>query len=317
MIKKLILITVSFLFSMTAIAQTAENKPLTVVLDWFINPDHAPLIVAEQQGYFKQEGLSVKLLQPADPADGPKLVSAKKAQIAITYQPELLMEVDQGLPLLRFGSLVDSPLDCLVTLKSKHIDHIEDLKNKTIGYSSGGIDNVMLSTLLHSRSLSLSDVKFINVRYDLVQALLSNNIDAFTGGMRNVEPLQLAQAGHTPQVFYPEQYGFPAYEELIFVTHRDFAHDPRLVAFLTAEQRAVTYLINHPQESWNAAIKRYPALNNSANKASWFASVRYFSKNPFILDKDKYNTFSQFMAQQKVIKNPPELSQYTIQLTPG
>lgn len=312
MIKKLIL---GLLFIFSGLVQAKENtQPLTVVLDWFVNPDHAPLIIAEQQGYFQQEGLKVKLVQPADPADGPKLVAAKKADVAITYQPELLMQIDQGLPLLRFGSLVDSPLDCLVTLKSKNINHIEDLKNKTIGYSSGGVDSAILSTMLSSRRLTLSDVKFINVRYDLVQALLSNNIDAFTGAMRNVEPLQLEQSGHPAQIFYPEQYGFPAYEELIFVTHPDLKNDPRLVKFLTAEQKAVAYLVSHPEESWAAAIKRYPELNNAVNKASWFASVKYFSKNPFLLDSAKYNAFAQFMVNQKLIKTAPDLSTYTIQL---
>jgi putative hydroxymethylpyrimidine transport system substrate-binding protein len=312
MIKKLI---VSLLFIFSCLVHAQENaQPLTVVLDWFVNPDHAPLIVAEQQGFFQQEGLTVKLVQPADPADGPKLVAAKKAQVAITYQPELLMQIDQGLPLIRFGSLVDSPLDCLVTLKSKNINHIEELKNKTIGYSSGGVDSALLSTMLSSRGLTLNDVKFINVRYDLVQALLSNNIDGFTGAMRNVEPLQLSLSGHPAQVFYPEQYGFPPYEELIFVTHRDLKDDPRLTKFLSAEQKAVAYLVAHPQASWEAAIKRYPELNNAVNKASWFASVKYFSQNPFILDPAKYNTFAQFMVKQKLIKGVPELSSYAIEL---
>ena len=102
-------------------AETFQSQPLTVVLDWFINPGHAPLLVAEQQGFFRQEGLRVKLVQPADPMDGPKLVAAQKAEIALTYQPQLLMQMDQGLPLVRFGSLVDTPLDCLVTLKSRGI----------------------------------------------------------------------------------------------------------------------------------------------------------------------------------------------------
>ena len=301
------------IFSCVASAQE-NTQSLTVALDWFVNPDHAPLIVAQQQGFFQQQGLQVKLLQPSDPADGPKLVAAKKAEVAITYQPELLMQIDQGLPLIRFGSLVDSPLDCLVTLKVNNINHIQDLKNKTIGYSSGGIDSAMLSTMLGHQGLTLNDVKFINVRYDLVQALLSKKIDAFTGGMRNVEPLQLDQSGHPSQVFYPEQYGFPQYDELIFVTNREFKNDPRLVKFLSAEQQAVSYLIAHPEESWQAAIKRYPELNNAVNKASWMASVKYFSKNPFALDKAKYNTFAEFMAQQKLIKHAPELTAYTIEL---
>ena len=230
MIKKILLLLL-VMFVSAGYADNSANQSLTVVLDWFINPDHAPLLVAEQQGFFQRAGLKVKLIQPADPMDGPKWVAVKKADVAVTYQPQLLMQIDQGLPLVRFGSLVDSPLDCLVTLKSSHIQHIEDLKGQSIGYSSGGIDSAMLQVMLQNHGLSLNQVTFINVRYDLVQALLSGHIGAFTGAMRNVEPIQLAQLGHPPQVFYPEENAFPAYEELIFVANQSRSHDPRLAKF--------------------------------------------------------------------------------------
>lgn len=297
-------------------AQPSTQQPFTLVLDWFINPDHAPLLVAEQQGFFEKNGLQVKLVQPSDPSDGPKLVAAKKADAALTYQPQLLMQIDQGLPLLRFGSLVDSPLDCVVALKSTGIHKIADLKAKTIGYSAGGIDDVMLKTMLAKQNLNMKDVNFINVRYNLMQALLTGNISAFTGGMRNVEPVQLAQSGHPAQVFYPEEHGFPSYDELIFVTHRDLKQDPRLTQFLTALQEGIHYLVAHPQESWQGVIKKHPELNNEMNKASWFASIQYFSKNPFLLDQNKYQGFAQFMQSQGVIKKIPDLARYTIQLNP-
>lgn len=312
MIKKIVFFILMMLAVVTY-ARAPADQPLTVVLDWFINPDHAPLLVADQQGFFKQQGLAVKLMQPADPMDGPKLVAAKQADVAVTYQPQLLMQIDQGLPLVRFGSLVDAPLDCLVTLQSLGIQQIADLKGRTIGYSSGGIDSAMLQTMLKAHQLTLSDVTFINVRYDLVQALLSTKIAAFTGGMRNVEPIQLQQSGHPARVFYPEENGFPPYDELIYVTHKDKAKDPRLVKFLAALQQGVDYLVAHPQQSWEAAIKQHPELNNPVNKASWFASTQYFSKHPAALDRQKYLAFAQFMQKQGLIKKAPALPDYTVQ----
>lgn len=312
MIRK-ILVLLLLVFSPVMHAQSTD-KPLTVVLDWFINPDHAPLLVAQEQGFFQAQGLNVKLVQPSDPMDGPKLVAAKKADVAITYQPQLLMQIDQGLPLVRFGVLVDTPLDCLVALKSKGIERIEDLKGKTVGYSSGGIDSAMLAAMLRKHGLTLSDVTFINVRYDLVQALLAGNIAAFTGGMRNVEPLALEQSGHPARIFYPEDNGFPAYEELIYVTHRDRAADPRLGKFLAALQKATEYLVAHPQESWAAAIKQHPELNNPLNKASWLASLSYFAQNPAQFDKNKYQAFAEFMKQENLIKKIPNLQDYTASL---
>ncbi|VFS72443.1 Putative thiamine biosynthesis protein HI_0357 [Raoultella terrigena] len=67
----------------------AANEKLTLVLDWYINPDHAPIMVAEQIGAFKEQGLDVKIIPPSDPALPPRLVAARQADLAITYQPQV------------------------------------------------------------------------------------------------------------------------------------------------------------------------------------------------------------------------------------
>ena len=89
---------------------------LTLLLDWFVNPDHAPILVAQARGYFADAGLEVEIIAPADPNDPPKLVAAGQAEIAISYQPQLHIQVDQGLPLARIGTLVATPLNSLVVL---------------------------------------------------------------------------------------------------------------------------------------------------------------------------------------------------------
>ena len=81
----------------------AKNDKLTIGLDWFINPDHAPLIIAEKRGFFKEVGLDVEMIEPADPNDPPKLVAAGKLDLAISYQPQLHIQVDQGLPVVRLS----------------------------------------------------------------------------------------------------------------------------------------------------------------------------------------------------------------------
>jgi putative hydroxymethylpyrimidine transport system substrate-binding protein len=307
---KKILFCLFFLLTTAANAAHSRADRLTVVLDWFVNPDHAPLLVAQEQGFFRQNGVDVKLIPPADPTDGPKLVAAGKADIAITYQPQLLIQVDQGLPLVRVGALVDSPLACLVTLQSENIRDIQALKGKTIGYSADGADRAILQAMLNHRNLTLEETSLINVHYGLVQALLTGNIAAFIGGMRNVEPIELAQSGHPARVFYPEDNGVPRYDELIFVTRRQAA-DPRLAGFLRALQQAVVFLAAHPQASWEAAIREYPELDNAFNKAAWLDSIRYFARHPADLDKNKYAAFAEFMYQHGLIRQAPEIATYT------
>ena len=89
-----------------AASATAQQK-LTVLLDWHVNPDHGPLFVALERGYYKAAGLDVALIAPSDPNDPPRLVAAKQGDIAISYQPQLHIQVSKGLPLVRVfrGSL--------------------------------------------------------------------------------------------------------------------------------------------------------------------------------------------------------------------
>ena len=130
------LLGLAILFASSATAAAADK--LTVLLDWFVNPDHGPLIVAEQLGYFRAAGLDVEMIAPADPNDPPKLVAAGKADVAVSYQPQLHMQVAQGLPLVRIGTLVATPLNSLVVLRDGPIKKIADLKGRKIGFSVGG-----------------------------------------------------------------------------------------------------------------------------------------------------------------------------------
>src|SRR4051794_19821446 len=110
----------------TSLPAFAEDK-LTVLLDWFVNPDHAPLYVAREKGYFREAGLDVDLVAPADPNDPPKLVAAKQAEVAVSYEPQLHLQVDQGLPVARIGTLVATPLTCLLSLGDGPAQTLKDL----------------------------------------------------------------------------------------------------------------------------------------------------------------------------------------------
>ena len=132
--KKIIVCLLSLIFCNGFAITQKPLKPLTVVLDWFVNPQHAPIIIAKEQGLFKQHGLNVNIIAPADPTDPPKLVAAGKADVAIGYQPELYLQVQAGLPIVRIGTLINAPLRAVAVLQSSNIDSLSDLKGKTIAY---------------------------------------------------------------------------------------------------------------------------------------------------------------------------------------
>ena len=138
---------------------------MTVLLDWFVNPDHAPLYVALERGYFRDAGLEIDFKAPADPNAPPKLVAAGKADLAVSYQPQLHVQIDRGLPLVRVATLVATPLSSLVVLRDSGIRSIADLKGKTVGFSVGGFEDALLRAMLEKNGLKLSDIKLVNVNF--------------------------------------------------------------------------------------------------------------------------------------------------------
>lgn len=292
-LKQLIFASLILLFA----SSTLATQKLTLVLDWFANPDQAPIFVAKQQGFFQQAGLDVHIIAPADPADGPKMVAVGKADIAIDYQPSYMMAVAEGLPLTQVGTLIATPLDCLVVLKSSNIKSIKDLKGKTIAYSDPATDFVTLKSMLKENDMSLKDVKLVDVKYNLTQALLAKKVDAAIGLMRNFELIQLQLAGEPGRAFYPEDYGMPSYSELIFVVNKKQAKSEKIQKFLFAVSQGVQYLVNHPETSWQTFAKNHPILNNQLNKQAWFATLSRFALRPAARDKARCLALANYLEK--------------------
>ena len=184
--KKIVFTTIIGILIFFSNSVKAADK-ITLILDWFINPDHAPLLVGLEKDFFKKENLELNIITPGDPNDPPKLVAAKKADFAISYQPQLHMQVDQGLPLIRVGTLIGSPLNSLVVLEKSSINSIGDLKNRRIGFSVGGFEKALLKSMLAKYKLTLDDIELINVNFSLSPALVSKRVDAVIGAFRNFE----------------------------------------------------------------------------------------------------------------------------------
>jgi putative hydroxymethylpyrimidine transport system substrate-binding protein len=287
---------------------------ITVLLDWFINPDHAPLVVASARGYFAEADLDVELIAPADPNAPPKLVAAGKAEIAISYQPQLYLQVAGGLPLVRIGTLVGTPLNSLVVLADGPVYSIADLKGRKIGYSVGGFEDALLGAMLAKYGLELGDVVLVNVNFSLSPSLLAGQVDAVIGAFRNFELNQMDIAGRPGRAFFPEEEGVPPYDELILVANRASIGDGRLRRFLDALERGVQYLINHPDESWKLFIAANKTLDDDLNRRAWRDTLPRFALRPAALDSARYERFAAFLKQYGLIKDMPALESYAVEL---
>ena len=290
---------------------------LTLLLDWYVNPDHAPLVIAKEGGYFAKHDLDVDLVVSSDAAAPTKLVAAGKADVAIGYQPDLMLQIKEGLPVVRFGTLIDTPLNCLIALKPGPIKSLADLKGKTVGYSVASFQDAYLSAILKTAGLSAKDVTTVNLNFNLIPPLLAGQVDAIMDGYRNVELIQLAMDGHAANAWFPEENGVPGYDELIYITRNELRDDPRLPRFLAAIEEATAFIADHPDEALALFLKSHSDLDNELTQRQFKATLGYFPKNPGELDRSRYLGFAAFMKEKGLLDKVPPLDTFAVELSKG
>jgi putative hydroxymethylpyrimidine transport system substrate-binding protein len=307
--KKILLIAV-FMVANPAFAQ----DKMTLLLDWFINPDHGPIIVAEEKGFFADQNLEVEIVAPADPADPPKLVAAGKADLAVSYQPSQHLQVAEGLPLMRVGTLVATPLNCLLVLEDGPIKTISDLKGKKVGFSVAGVEEALLTAILGRHDLGMSDIELVNVNWSLSPSLMSGQVSAVIGAYRNFELNQMEIEGIAGRCFYVEEEGVPTYDELIYVANKDTMDTDLIRRFLRATELATQYIVNHPDESWNVFKGYSVELDDELNAKAWLDTMARFALRPEALDEGRYVRFEKFLSDAGLVDGIRPVSELAIDL---
>lgn len=309
--KQKLLILFTIISTLCSFNSQAENQKVSLMLDWFVNPNHGPIVIAQQRGYFKDQGLEVDIQEPADPSMPPKLVAAGNIDLAITYQPNLIIDVSEGLPLVRSATLISTPLNTLMVLDNGKINSLKALKGKKIGIAISGSEEATIGKMLESDGLNYQDVKIINVGWALSSSLASGKVDAIWGGLRNFESNQLALEGFKTKSYFPEEHGVPVYDELVFVANAKKYDSKMINAFNKALEQATIYIINHPKQAWSEFVSYAPdTLNNELNKRAWNDTLTRFALRPAAIDLKRYDDYAQFMFENKLIKNIPKAKDY-------
>ena len=294
--KTLLGLAMATLLATGAVAQTTDQPTkLTVMLDWFVNPDHGPLVLAQELGYFTDAGLEVDLVAPADPNAPPRMVAAGQADIAVTYQPELHLNLHAGLPLIRVGTLIATPLTCLVVRADGPVQTMADLAGRRVGFAVAGMQEALLDAMLTHNGLASDAVERINVGWSLSPALMSGQVDAVIGAYRNFELNQMRLEGIEGRCFYPEEEGVPAYDELIYVANSETMERKAIVRFLKATEKAAQFILNQPDRAWEIFAGTSAELRNELNELAWGDTYPRFATRPAALDAGRYATFERFL----------------------
>ncbi len=303
------------------------SKPFTVMLDWFPNADHAALYTAIHDGYFKSGGLDVRAIVPGESEEPLKLLAAGKVDMAISYEPQLLLARDKGLKLVSIGALVQRPLTSIIALPSSHVRSVADLAHKRVGTAGIGYQAAELHTALLAAGVDPSTVQEVNVGFNLVPAMLSGKVAATLGGFWNYEGVQLEQLHKRPVVIPIDKAGVPTYDELVLVVREDEAgaRGQDLRAFLQALTHGEQKVRENPQTAASLIVSANPdaqlKLQVTSLQKTLPATLPAESSKPYgWQDPSAWAAFGRWMLSHGLIHSNPNgaaLPPFTNEFLPG
>jgi putative hydroxymethylpyrimidine transport system substrate-binding protein len=287
------------------------RDPLTVALDWYPNPDHAGIFMAQDRGYFEDAGLDVSLDSPTDPSLPIKLVAAGRADLAISYEPEVLLARERGLDVVAVSNLIDRPLTSMIWLKKSKIKRVADLKGKTVSTAGIPYQQAYLKTILERAGLSENDVKQVSVGQGLLPSILSGKAQATLGPFWNIEGVDLKLSGEKPVINPVDRLGVPTYSEMVIVANASrVADDPEPIRlFLRALERGTAEAVRRPNAATEAVLSANDALDPKTTRAQVRVTLPLLADDqanrPYgYMDTARWQTFINWAVENGVLESP-------------
>lgn len=254
---------------------TAPLTPVTLVMGYVPNVQYAPFYVAEEKGYFAQEGIQVNYNWGFE-FDGVKLVGANQAEFAIVTGDQILQARAQDVPIVYIGNWYNAFPISVVSLAEKNIKTPQDLVGKKVGLPGlFGASYTAWRALLYASKLQAQDVQTENIGFTQVQALTQGTVDAAVAYANN-EPVQLQLAGKPVNAINTWEYA-QLVGNGVATNEATLKNRPQVArGFVRALMRGIQYTLDHPDEALQIAIKRVPEAggdNLETSKAVLNASL--------------------------------------------
>ena len=304
----------------------AKRESVRLMLDFFPNADHAGIYAAQGTGAFDRAGLDVSIQTPSDPSAPLKLLAAGRVDLAISYEPELLLARDQGQQLVAVGALVQKPLTSVMSIGRRAISSPKQLAGKTVGTAGIPYQSAYLKAILGDAGVNPSTVKEVNVGFNLVPAMLSGRVDATLGAYWNYEGIQLQQQRKRPKIIRMENAGVPTYDELVIVARQrdvETKGGAKIRRFMRSLAQGMKALKRDPNSGIDPLLRANRDLDRRLQEASVRATMPVFfpadTSKPFgFMNPAEWATYGDWMARNRLLRKPPDAARaLTNEFLPG
>jgi NitT/TauT family transport system substrate-binding protein len=255
-------------------ASSGADK-VAVTFDWIITGRYAPFILADEQGFYREENLSVSFEQGKGAETAAKLVDQGIFDIATNNAAATLIAIANG---LRIRSVAMSDQDSFTevfALKATGVEKPADLIGKRLGVRYFDASHFEYLAMMKAQGLDPTKVSEVSIGFDL-QPLLNGQIDAMYNYAYNT-PVQLKLRGFEISEIPVKDYGVVGYGLNIIASNKFATSRPNVLRnFLRATARGHDLARKNPEMAIAALTKRYPesdqriALATLKAKNQWF-----------------------------------------------
>ncbi len=281
-LRRLVLLTLALLTALLAVACGSQNasssrpRPVSLVLDFTPNAIHTGIYTAIARGYDHAEGIDLHVIVPSASTDAIRLLETGRADFAILDIHDLAIARERGQSIAGILPIVERPLAAVIAAPA--IRNPAQLQGQTVGVSGDPSDIAVLDSVLRGSGANPDKVKTITIGFDAVADLLAGRVAAATA-FWNDEGVTLERRKPGFHVFRVDEYGAPAYPELVVCASDAFLHaHPDLArALVRTLTRGYTAVIRDPQAGARALESQVQGLDPTLVAAELAKEVPAFT----------------------------------------
>jgi putative hydroxymethylpyrimidine transport system substrate-binding protein len=287
---------------------SSQATAASLVLDFTPNAVHAGIYAALEEGYYESHGVDLAVHEPSSSTDAPKLLEAGRTDFAILDIHDLARARERGRDVVGVMAVVQRPLAAL--LGDPGAARPRDLAGQRIGVSDRA-DAAILATILRHDGSSVRRVRPVRVRAAL-PALLAGRVSGAVGRWSS-DGIDLLARRPRASVFRADDYGVPAYPELVLCVTRETLRDRRPVvrATVAALRRGYEEALNDPESAVGAVVDRAPGLDRARVQTAFDAVSPAFLEGVTRygdLDLPRLRAWARWEARERVVRRPPDVA---------